>query len=92
MRVTTQLKFVWLAHRLLLLLFFVSDELVLVEGEVFDTAGRLTPETNMNTSLVILHLLFCFKSLLAFNCGALKFVLILDGYVVGVDLSSRKKF
>lgn len=67
MRVTTELKFMWLTHCLFLLLFFITDELVLVKCEVFYTAGRLGAETDMNTSLVVLHLLFGLKSLLAFN-------------------------
>ena len=87
MRVTTELKFMWLTHCLFLLLFFITDELVLVKCEVFDTAGRLGAETDMNTSLVVLHLLFGLESLLAFNCRTLKFVFILDRFIMIMDFS-----
>ena len=82
----------WFAYCLFLLLFFITDELVLVEGEVFDTAGRLRTETNVNTTLVILHLLFGLESLLAFNCRTLKLVFILDRFIMIMDISGGKEF
>ena len=89
MRLITELNFMLLAHHLFLLFFFITDELVLIEGEVFDTAGRLRAETDVNTSLVILHLLFGLKSLLAFNCRTLKLVFILDRFIMIMDISGR---
>ena len=89
MRLITELNFMWFAHCLFLFLFFITDELVLIEGEVFDTAGRLRAETNVNTSLVILHLLFGLKSLLAFNSRTLKLVFILDRFIMIMDISGR---
>ena len=89
MRLITELKFILLAHRLLLFLFFITDELVLIEGEVFDTAGRLRADTDVNTALVILHLLFGLKSLLAFNSRTLKLVFILDRFIMIMDISCR---
>ena len=88
MRVSAEVAITGLSHSFLLFFFSGSDKLVLVKGEVLYPIRLLIAETNMNTSLMILHLLFRLKSLLAFNNGALKFVIILDGYVVSMDFNS----
>ena len=65
--------------RFLLRFFLVDilDQLILIEGEVLDVLSRLARTANVDASLVILHLLFRFKSLFAFNCRAFELVLVM---------------
>jgi hypothetical protein len=51
--------------------------LVLVEGKLLKSRlTELAALADVDAALVILHLLLCFKSLLAFNCRTFKFVLV----------------
>jgi len=66
--------------------------LVLVEGELLNSClTELAALADVYAALVILHLLLGFKSLLAFNCRALKFVLVVHFQIVCVDCLSRFK-
>lgn len=51
----------------------------------------LAASTDVDATLVVLHLLLRFKSLLAFNGRTLEFVLVLHRKIVGVHLLGRFK-
>ena len=64
--------------------------MVLVEGELINSRlTELAALADVDAALMILHLLLRFKSLLAFNCRALEFVLVVHFYIVCVDRFTR---
>ena len=73
--------------------WIVLHELVLAEGELFNVGpgALLRAATNVDAALMILHLLLGFKSLLALESRTFKFVLVMNGYIVLVDLLGRGK-
>ena len=78
--------------RLLFLFFDVIDELILIEGKLLDCClSKLACLANVNTALVILHLLLRFKSLLAFNSSTFKLILVLHSNIVKVHCFSCRK-